>query len=137
MIIFRRESFALNRLYFEISNSNKKTCLTIDCPNFNSLGPSKFRTNAESGTEQIWYYNRNRKDKSFNRLLSLRQETANDSIFEIKNIVEENKTGSFDYYDINDNSSNLKRPISEPSRHDFRGGKINKKKTRFPSKQEH
>ena len=43
----------LNRPYFEISSSNKKECLTIDCRNFNSLGPSKFRTNAESGTRKI------------------------------------------------------------------------------------
>ena len=54
------------QLYFEISNSNKKSCITIDCRNFNSLGLSKFRTNAESGTEQICYYNTNRKDKPFN-----------------------------------------------------------------------
>ena len=58
----------------------------------------------------------------------LRKETANDSImFEIKNIVEETKTNSFDYYDISteleefnngradDNRITLKRPISEPS----------------------
>ena len=54
------------QLYFEISNSNKKSCVTIDCRNFNSLGLSKFRTNAESGTEQICYYNTNQKDKPFN-----------------------------------------------------------------------
>ena len=79
----------LNRLYFEISNSSKKSCPTINYHNFNSLGPSKFRTNAESGTEQICYYNRNRKDKLFNRFLALRKETANESImFEVKNIVE-------------------------------------------------
>ena len=58
----------------------------------------------------------------------LRKETADDSImFEIKNIVEETKTNSFDYYDISteleefnngradDNRTTLKRPISEPS----------------------
>ena len=28
----------LNRLYFEISNSGKRECLTIDCLNFNSIG---------------------------------------------------------------------------------------------------
>ena len=58
----------------------------------------------------------------------LRKETADDSImFEIKNIVEETETNSFDYYDISteleefnngradDNRTTLKRPISEPS----------------------
>ena len=58
----------------------------------------------------------------------MRKQTKNESIiFEMKNIVEEIKTGSFDYYDINneleefndgradDNRTNLKRPISELS----------------------
>ena len=77
----------LNRLYFKISNSNKKECLTIDCCNFNSIGPSKFRTNAEDGRRQICYYNRNKKDKSLNRFLALRKQDAGENIiFEIKNI---------------------------------------------------
>ena len=66
----------LNRLYFEISNSNKKECLTIDCRNFNLAGQSKFRTNADNGERQICYYNRNKKDKSFNRFLALRKQKA-------------------------------------------------------------
>ena len=74
----------------------------------------------------------------------LRKETANDSIiFEIKNIVEETKTGSFDYYDINreleelnngradDNRTTVKRPTSEPCPADFSGGKFIRKKPRF------
>ena len=32
----------------------------------NDLGPVKFRTQADSDTEQICYYNRNKKDTSFN-----------------------------------------------------------------------
>ena len=51
----------LKKIYFEILNYNKKDCLTIDRRNFNSLGSSKFRTKAETGTEQIRYYNRNQK----------------------------------------------------------------------------
>ena len=70
----------LNKLYFEISNSNKKECLTIDCRNFNSIGPSKFRTNAEDGQRQICYYNRNKKDKLFNRFLALRKQDAGENI---------------------------------------------------------
>ena len=45
----------LNSLYFEISNSNKKDCLTLDCCNFNSIEPSKFRTNSDSRQCQIRY----------------------------------------------------------------------------------
>ena len=51
----------LNRLYFEISNSNKKDCLTIDSRNFYSIGPSKYRTSVEKDKQQICYYNLNKK----------------------------------------------------------------------------
>ena len=66
----------INRLYFEISNSRQKKCLTIDTRDVNDLGPGKFGTRADSGTEQICYYNRNNKDTSFNSFLAVRQETS-------------------------------------------------------------
>ena len=40
-----------NQLYFEISNSRQKQCLTIDTCDVTDLGPAKFRTQADSGTE--------------------------------------------------------------------------------------
>lgn len=53
----------INQLYFEISNSKQKQCLeTIDTRNVNELGPGKFRTQTDNGTEQICHYNRNKKD---------------------------------------------------------------------------
>ena len=55
----------INRLYFEISNSKQKLCLTIDTRDINDLGPAKFRTQTDSNTEQICYCNRNKKDTSF------------------------------------------------------------------------
>ena len=42
----------LNRLYFQISNSKEKKCLTIDTREINELGPGKFRTNAQNALEQ-------------------------------------------------------------------------------------
>ena len=48
----------LKRLYFEISNSSEKICLTIDCRSFSSSGPAKYRTNAKSNTEQFCYINK-------------------------------------------------------------------------------
>ena len=41
----------------------------------NDLGPGKFKTRADSGTEQICYYNRNKTDTSFNYFLAVRQKT--------------------------------------------------------------
>ena len=52
----------LNKLYFQISNSKNKQCLTIDTRDVNDLGPGKFRTSAENGEEQTCYFNRNKSD---------------------------------------------------------------------------
>ena len=43
----------------------------------NDLGPAKFTTQADNGTEQICYCNRNKKDTSFNfnSFLAVRKET--------------------------------------------------------------
>ena len=51
----------VNKLYFDISNSKVKQCFTVDTRDVNDLGPGKFRTQADNGTEQICYYNRNKK----------------------------------------------------------------------------
>ena len=64
----------LNRLYFEISNSSKKQCLTIDARDVNKLGPSKFRTGAEDDKEQVCYFNYNKKDRVFSRFLAVGKE---------------------------------------------------------------
>ena len=47
----------------------------------NDLGPAKFTTQADNGTEQIRYYNRNKKDTSFNfsSFLAVRKETSSAS----------------------------------------------------------
>ena len=42
--------------YFEISNSSKKQCLTIDMRHVNDLGPAKFRSEAKNDKEQVCYY---------------------------------------------------------------------------------
>ena len=68
----------VNRLYFEISNSTEKKCLTIDTRDVNKSGQSKFRTGAKNGHEQIRYFNRNKKDRIFNRFLVVRKETSVD-----------------------------------------------------------
>ena len=40
----------LSKLYFNISNSKQKQCLTIDTRDINDLGPGKFRTQADKGS---------------------------------------------------------------------------------------
>ena len=55
----------LNRLYFQISNSKEKKCLTIDTRQVNELGPGKFRTSADNGQEQLCYFNRSKSDTHY------------------------------------------------------------------------
>ena len=135
----------LNRLYFEMSNSTKKECLTIDCRSFNSIGPSKYRTSAESYIRQICYYNRSKKDKLFNRLLSVRKQHAGDKIiFEIENIIEKTSNGDINYYKVtnelnefnkngrsNYNRRGTKRTIQQPGSTDITRRKRVNKKPRF------
>ena len=66
----------INQLYFEISNSRQKQCLTTDTRDVNEVGPGKFRIQADSGTEKICYYNRNKKDTSPNSFLAIRKKTS-------------------------------------------------------------
>ena len=67
------------RLYLEISNLSQKQCLTIDTRDGIDIGPAKFRTQADSDTEQICYYNRNKKDTSCNSFLALQKQTSSAS----------------------------------------------------------
>ena len=79
----------LNRLYFNISSSNKKQCLTIDTRDVKDLGPARSRTQADNNMEQIFYYKRNKKGKTFNCFLALRKETSTTDkiIFSITNLI--------------------------------------------------
>ena len=45
----------------------------IDIRDVNNLVPSKFRTGAENDKEQTCYFNYNKKDRDFNRLLFIRK----------------------------------------------------------------
>ena len=78
----------LNRLYFQISNSKFKICLTIDTRDTNDFGPGKFRTRADSGQEQHCYFNRLNTDSRFKCFLAKRVSTEQDR--PVFTIVEQN-----------------------------------------------
>ena len=60
----------LIKLYFDISTSKEKQCLTIDTLPINDLGPGKFRISADNSQEQVCYYNRGGSDTQFNSVLA-------------------------------------------------------------------
>ena len=41
-------AFGLNRLFFDVANTNDKICLTIDSSGVNKDGPGRFRTMADN-----------------------------------------------------------------------------------------
>ena len=105
----------LNRLYFEISNSSKKQCLTIDARDVNKLGPSKFRTGAENDKEQVSYFNYNKKDRVFNRFLAVRKRTPDGEIaFSIVSLINGSNNSEDIYYKLGDELSEFKHGKLQP-----------------------
>ena len=93
----------LYRLYFEISNSSKKQCLTIYIGHVNDLGLAKFRTGAKNDKEQVCYHNYNKKYKDFNRFLAARKQASTDAIiFSIVNLIDKSKNHEDTYFKAGD-----------------------------------
>ena len=77
--------------------------MTIDTEDVNDLGPAKFRTQANSDTEQIFYY-RSKRDTSFNSFLAVRKETPSASkiTFSIVKIIDKANRHDTKYSQISD-----------------------------------
>ena len=118
----------LNRLYFEISISSEKKCLTIGIRYVNNLGPSKFKTGAKNDEEQVCYFNYKKKDRAFNRFLAVRKETfADEIVFSIVSLIDKSNKFKDSYYKIggklrefDNNRIQPKQRIREPSQTDGR-----------------
>ena len=115
----------LNKLYFQISNSKEKQCLTIDTRDINEFGPGKFKTRADNGEEQTCYFNRNKSGIHFTSFYAKRtqSEPTISSIF--------NHNSDFDYlnknldFNQNDLLSNgqSERELEQFNRENFKNGK--------------
>ena len=105
----------IKRLYYDISNSSEKQCLTIDTKEVNDLGPVKFRTRADSRQEQICYYNRNKRDTSFNSFLAVRKQTStfSDMTFSIVKLIDKTNKNTNIYSEINDKLSDFSNGIDK------------------------
>ena len=69
----------------------------------NDLGPTQFRTGAENDKEQVCYYNCNKKDRAFDRFLSVRIQTSTDAIiFSIVNLIDKSNDYKDIYYKVGD-----------------------------------
>ena len=125
----------INRLYYNISTSRQRQCLTIDTRDVNELGRGKFRTQADNDTEQICSYNRNKSDISFNSFLAAREEKSQtDAIkFSIVKVIDNTNRTNVIYSKLSDELSNLKNDdiqsrISRTSERDSFRQEPNKKR---------
>ena len=76
------------------------------------MGPTEFRTQADSSTEQICYYNRNRKD-NFNFFWAVRKETSTpfEIRFSIAKVIDKTNRHDTTYSQISDELSDFKNDI--------------------------
>ena len=121
----------LNKLYFQISNSKEKKCLTIDTRDVNELGPGKFRTSADNGEEQTCYFNRNRSDTYFTSFFAKRTQTNPISFSIVKpNSDFELVNKSLDF-ELNSSISNgqSEREHQQINSENFNNGRSNRSET--------
>ena len=121
----------LNKLYFQISNSKDKKCLTIDTRDVNELGPGKFRTSADNGEEQTCYFNRNRSDTYFTSFFAKRTQTNPITFSIVKpNSDFELVNKSLDF-ELNSSISNgqSKREHQQTNSENFNNGRSNRSET--------
>ena len=83
--------------------------MTIDTRNVNDLGPAKFRTRVDSNQEKICYYNRNKRDTSFNSFLAVKKQTLtfSDITFSIVKVIDKANKNTNIYSEINDEVSDF------------------------------
>ena len=97
-------------LYFEISNSTQKQCLTVDTRDVNDLGSAKFRTQTDNNKEKICYHNRNKRDTSFSDFLAVRKQTSSTSeiIVSIDKVIDRKNGNNNIYFKVDDELSDFK-----------------------------
>ena len=94
----------LNKLYFDISTSKQKQCLTVHTRDINDLGPGKRRTQADNGLRQICYCNRNKSDTSFNSFLVTRRQTSQKGVIKcsIDKVITNLNNSDVSYLELGD-----------------------------------
>ena len=99
----------LIKLYFDISTSKQKQCLTVDTGDINDLGPGKLRAQTNNGLRQICYYNRNKSDTSFNSFLATRKQISQEGVikFSIDKVIKNLNNSGVSYLDLGDELKNI------------------------------
>ena len=67
----------INRVFINLANQDKNSCLTIDCNVINKNGPGRYRTKDDNPEQQVCYFNEPRNDQSYNVFISERIKSGN------------------------------------------------------------
>ena len=104
--------------------------MTVDTRDVNDLGSGKFRTQAENGTRQICYYNRNKTNTSFNSFLTKREQTSQlgEIKFSIVKVINNINKNNVKYSELGDelsslNNDNIQSKLQRISESDTDDGK--------------
>ena len=88
-------SLWLNRVFSDLSDTDERHCLTINCSGVNKNSPGRYRTQAGDPLKQVCYFNKPRDDELYNVFISNRIKTENFSngiYFKINRIQGKDKT---------------------------------------------
>ena len=88
-------SLWLNRVFSDLSDTDERHCLTINCSGVNKNSPGRYRTQAGDPLKQVCYFNKPCDDELYNVFISNRIKTENFSngiYFKINRIQGKDKT---------------------------------------------
>ena len=119
-----QNAFWLNRLFFDLANTNDLICLTIDSSGVNKDGPGRFRTKPDNPEFQGCYFNSKNDEQVYNEFISQRiNSDENENDFHFKIVRQKSKTNKNVTFESSEEINNLKENDSASSRSEKRARK--------------
>ena len=114
-----QNAFWLNRLFFDLANTNDKICLTFDSSGVNKDRSGRFRRKADNPEFQVWYFNSKNHKQVYNECISQRiNNDENENDFKI--VRQKSKTNKNVTFKSCEELDNLKKNDSASSRSEKR-----------------
>ena len=104
-----QNAFWLNRLFFDLANTNDKICLTIDLSGVNKDRPGRFKTIADNPEFQVCYFNSKNDGQVYNEFVSQRiNNDENENDFHFKIVRQKSKMNKNVTFESSEELDNLK-----------------------------
>ena len=119
-----QNAFWLNRLFFDLANTNDKICRTFDSSGVNKDRPGRFRRKADNPEFQVWYFNSKNHKQVYNECISQRiNNDENENDFHFKIVRQKSKTNKNVTFESSEELDNLKTNDSASSKSEKRARK--------------